>query len=146
MKTCNECGQQCCRSVIVQIDDPTTFEDWEEVRWKAAHKNVWVIQDNEGDWCVEFFTDCEHLKENGACKIYNKRPHICSDHGMDECIVNGEGDYYQLIFKTSDEVEAYLEKHPEVIQEEDDDDDEDHDDLYDDDEEEDESTDKLYGT
>ncbi|MFH1873764.1 MAG: YkgJ family cysteine cluster protein [Pseudomonadota bacterium] len=118
MKSCSECGQQCCKSVIIQIDDPTSFQDWEEIRWKAAHKNVWVIKDNEDDWCVEFFTDCEHLQENGECTIYHKRPFICSEHAPDECIVNGEGEYYKLIFKTSAEVEEYLTAHPEAIQDE----------------------------
>mgnify|MGYP006306461701 CR=1 FL=1 len=117
MKNCFECNQECCKSVIVEIDEPTTKRDWEDIRWKVAHKNVQVILDNEDDWCIEFVTDCDQMDEQGRCKIYEKRPDMCSSHDPDDCIVNGDGEYYKLIFKNVKEVEEYLARHPEAIKE-----------------------------
>lgn len=119
MKTCSDCAQQCCKSVIVEIDKPTTLEDWDNIRWKVAHKNVWVIKDFEDDWCIEFFTDCKYLAESGKCEIHHQKPQICTEHDPEECIVNGEGEFYQVILKSITDVDDYLKQHPEAIEEED---------------------------
>ena len=117
-KTCEECKQECCKSVIVEIDEPTTKKDWEDIKWKVAHKNVKVLKDNEEDWCVEFLTDCNHLREDGGCEIYDKRPEMCSGHSPETCVINGEGDYYEIIFHNIKDVEKYLSEHPEEIKDE----------------------------
>jgi len=115
-KTCEECNQECCRSVIVEIDEPTTKEDWEDIKWQVAHKNVKVIKDNDKDWCVEFLTDCNHLAENGKCEVYDKRPKMCNSHDPESCIINGEGDYYEIIFHSIEDVEKYLAENSDVIE------------------------------
>ncbi len=120
-KTCKECNQECCRSVIVEMDEPTTSGDWEDIKWQVAHKNVKVILDNEDAWCIEFLTDCNHLDENGACKIYDKRPAMCRGHSPETCVINGEGDYYEVILHSIEDVEKYLQEHPDAITEEDED-------------------------
>jgi hypothetical protein len=120
-KNCFECNQECCKSVIVEIDKPETHEDWEDVKWQVAHHNVRVLLDNEDDWCIEFLTECDMMDENGKCKIYNRRPIMCRNHHPDTCIINGEGDYHQILFTCIKDVEDYLEKHPEAIKEEEED-------------------------
>ena len=112
MKKCGQCQQECCRSVIIEIDKPETLEDWEHIKWKVAHKNIQVIFDNDNSWCVEFFTDCEHLLSDGKCEIYNKRPKICREYEIDSCVVNGEGEYFKIILKNIKDVEDYLRIHP----------------------------------
>lgn len=118
MKTCEECNQECCKSVIVEIDEPTTEEDWEDVKWQVAHKNVQVIFDNDDDWCIEFLTPCDEMDESGRCRIYDKRPTMCRGHDPEHCVVNGEGSYYNIVLKSVEDVENYLREHPDAISDE----------------------------
>ncbi len=118
MKTCSECDQECCKSVIVEIDEPKTRGDWEDIKWQVAHRNVQVILDNDDDWCIEFLTPCEMMDENGKCRIYEKRPKMCMSHDPESCVINGEGDYYQVVLSCIEDVEEYLRKHPEAISDE----------------------------
>lgn len=120
-KTCFECNQECCKSVIIEMDKPETREDWEDIKWQVAHKNVQVILDNEDAWCIEFLTECDEMDENGRCKIYDKRPDMCRNHSSQRCAVNGEGSYYEVILKSIKDVEDYLKEHPEMIKEEEED-------------------------
>ena len=108
--TCNECNAECCRNVAIEIDEPTTKEDWDDIRWQVSHKNIIVYLDNEDDWLIEFHSDCNHLDENNKCKIYDKRPSMCRKHDMDSCIKNGEGDAAKIMFRTIEDVEDYLAK------------------------------------
>lgn len=114
-KTCEECNQECCKNVIVQIDTPETQEDWEDIKWQVAHENVRVIKDNEDDWCVEFITRCKHQASDGKCVIYENRPSICRAHDSECCIVNGEGEYYEVILSSIEDVEKYLKENPDSI-------------------------------
>lgn len=118
MKTCEECKQECCSNVIIEIDEPETIEDWDDIKWQVAHKNVRVIKDNDDDWCIEFLTTCDEMDENGKCKVYEKRPKMCRNHDSETCVVNGEGEYYKIEFNNIKDVEQYLLEHPDAIKEE----------------------------
>ena len=102
------------------MDKPETLEDWENIKWQVAHKNIQVILDNEDSWCIEFLTPCDEMDDSGKCRVYDKRPAMCKKHSPENCIVNGDGDYYKVIFKCIENVENYLEKHPNVIKEDED--------------------------
>lgn len=115
MKNCRECEQECCRSVIVGLDRPIVKRDWEDIKWMVAHRNVYVLIDDEDDWCIEFLTDCEMLGKDGLCAIYHKKPAICTEYDHKDCYVNSEGEYFKVLFKTVDDVEKYLEEHPDAI-------------------------------
>jgi uncharacterized protein len=108
---CKECKGDCCKYIAIEIDEPDTIEDFDEIRWFLAHKNVRVYKDNEGDWLVEFITPCKYLCEDtNSCKIYDKRPAICVDHGVDECSKNGDGEVEDILFETVEQVEEYMVK------------------------------------
>jgi len=111
MITCDQCKEsKCCKDVTVEIDEPTDFEDWDEIRWMVAHQNVAVYLDNDDDWVVEFRTPCSKLNKDGKCKIYNKKPKTCSEHELDSCVMNGEGEPEKLRFDTVEQVEEYFER------------------------------------
>jgi Fe-S-cluster containining protein len=111
MITCDKCPDSaCCRDVTVEIDEPETLEEWDEIRWMVAHKNVAVYVDEDDDWVVVFKTDCNKLDEKGKCTTYNTRPQKCKDHPMDSCVYNGEGDLEKIRFDTMDQVEQYVKK------------------------------------
>src|SRR3989344_3417896 len=108
---CNKCTAVCCRQVTVSLDPLETEEDYQEMRWLIVHKNVHICVDEEGDFWVEFYTDCEHLGSHHECKIYENRPQICRDHELDSCEVNGEGEAYPFIFTNEGELNAYITKY-----------------------------------
>ena len=41
-KTCQECGAKCCRYFCFEIDEPDTYEEFENVRWYLCHEHVAV--------------------------------------------------------------------------------------------------------
>jgi len=106
---CGACKGTCCRSVSVQWQEPVSNSDWENLKWLVAHKNVHVYKDYEGDWLVEFISDCEHLDAKNRCTIYEKRMDICREHPTEDCERFAEGEYYEIIFRNIKDVEKYLE-------------------------------------
>ena len=108
---CNKCTAVCCRQVTVSLDGLGSESDYQEMRWLIVHKNVSICVDEEGDWWVEFATDCTHLGKQNECLIYENRPQICRDHEIDSCEMNGEGEAYPFIFTTEKELNQYIETH-----------------------------------
>jgi uncharacterized protein len=105
---CKVCKGTCCRSVSVEWNEPTCESDWQNLKWLVAHKNVNVYKDYDGDWLVEFISDCEHLDADNRCSIYEKRMEICRDHPTEDCERYTEGEYSEIIFRNLADVEAYL--------------------------------------
>jgi Fe-S-cluster containining protein len=110
MGSCNECNGACCREICIEIDEPKTIEDWDDIRWMVAHENIAVYVDDEGDWLAEVQTNCTQLDPESKCKIYSKRPIICKNHKPDTCVKNAEESGEKLRFNTIEEVEAHIEK------------------------------------
>jgi Fe-S-cluster containining protein len=107
-KDCSACKGNCCRYVITEIDKPESLEDFEEIKWFVAHKNVNVFVDEDGTWNLEFLTPCEFLGEDNLCKIYEKRPEICREFSVDECPHHNE--YAEKhTFNCLKDVEDYIE-------------------------------------
>ena len=121
MIDCSDCVSSqglpaaCCQDVTIKIAAPEDLEGWSEVRWMAAHESVSVARERDtGEWVTIFQTPCVKLTPEGRCSIYDTRPKICSDYSAKTCIINGDGDLYDLHFYTMEEVDAYIAK--EVIQ------------------------------
>ena len=108
--TCGKCDGKCCRDVSIEIDKPENFDDFETIKWFLAHKNIIVYIDNDGDWMVEFETDCKFLDENNNCKIYSERYKMCLEHEPNECIMNGDGEHYERIFRTAEDIDSYMKE------------------------------------
>ena len=106
---CEECDGLCCKSVAVEIDEPETEKDWDEIRWYLFHENVIVYKDNDRDWLVEFQTPCRQLDENNKCKVYEKRPGICRKHDLETCQMNGDDEIGNPVFRTIEDLKKYLE-------------------------------------
>ncbi len=105
--SCGKCDGKCCRYIAMEIDEPETKKDFEDIRWFVAHKNVNVYIDEEGEWHLEFLTPCEFLGEENKCKIYDKRPEICKEYKHNECTFHN--DYSEKInFSSIDEFDNYM--------------------------------------
>ena len=108
LAVCKQCGGTCCTYMSVEIDAPSTLEDFENIRWYCAHKDVWVFKE-DGDWYVVFNTVCEKLAEDYSCGIYPDRPQICREHKFGECDYYLRGQF-DLELHSLEEVDAYLRK------------------------------------
>ncbi len=109
---CSDCGQ-CCTYIAVEIDNPSTHEDYDHVYWYLTHRGVSVYVAWEGDWFVEFETVCEHLSEARTCGIYEERPEMCSDFSWQECEkTTGETAWKYRFTKPAELLEFMQEKRP----------------------------------
>ncbi len=106
---CRECGGKCCQYFCFQIDEPDSFEEFDDIRWFLLHEDITVHVD-EGDWYISIANRCKALAEDGRCKLYEDRPLICRRYTMDTCDFTS-GDYgYEDHFRTPEDIEAYAKK------------------------------------
>jgi Fe-S-cluster containining protein len=106
----------CCEYLALEIDNPKTLKDFDNILWYVLHKNVWVYVDEEKQWHVQFNTPCEKL-QNARCGYYPNRPMICRDYKPQDCprYVEDPGD--DLIFKNEIDLFEYLaKKRPKMYQ------------------------------
>jgi len=104
---CQACGSRCCKYFCFEIDKPTSFGEFENVRWYLMHQDVTVHIDSIGDWYIALNNRCLNLDENNRCKQYANRPLICRAYHTDGCDFT-QGDYeYQAMFRTAEELENY---------------------------------------
>ena len=105
-KTCRECGAKCCTYFCFEIDEPTDYDEFEDVRWFLLHQDVTVHVD-EGDWYISIANRCKMLGADNECLAYETRPTICRKYDPGNCDYVS-GDYgYDEHFKTAEELEAY---------------------------------------
>jgi len=115
MSKCFSCKGMCCRYVTVDYPAPTTWEDFDEIRWYILHKGVIVYKvEDEDTWRIEFQTPCKHLdQETGLCKIYSHRPDVCKEYSTEECgwldELSSEG--CEVYIASDDDLKKYLLKH-----------------------------------
>ena len=107
--TCEDCGGKCCQYFCFEIDEPDSFEEFEDLRWYLLHANISIHVD-EGDWYIAIANRCEALAEDGHCLTYETRPLICRRYARANCDFTG-GDYgYDEHFRTPEEIKAYAKK------------------------------------
>jgi len=107
-KLCDNCDL-CCKYVAIEIDQPTTLEDYDNIIWQLLHENVNVFIDWEDDWYIEFITPCSYLdKKNKLCKIYKSRPNICRNYKQKESVGYNKEPAEKKYFKTADDFKKYL--------------------------------------
>jgi Fe-S-cluster containining protein len=108
-KTCDGCDGKCCRYVVLEIDIPENLDDFENIKWYVAHKNVAVFIDEEHSWNIEFITPCEHLGKDSRCQNYETRPKICREYSQEDCPFHN--DYKEPFrFECIADVEKYIEE------------------------------------
>jgi len=108
-KGCEGCDAKCCKHVAIEIDNPESLEDFEDIKWYVCHKNVNVFVDEDYQWNLEFLTPCEHLGEDNKCKSYEFRPQICRDYDNEDCTFNNKDYVEKYIFKNIQDIEDYIQ-------------------------------------
>lgn len=108
---CVECGAKCCRYLATEIDKPSSKTEYDHIRWYLLHRDVSVFIDHNGDWFLEFKTDCLALRDDLLCGNYGDRPRICRKHGEghDTCEHHSDHAPHVVDFSTTAQFEKYLD-------------------------------------
>ena len=112
MKTvlCEHCAAACCRYLALEIDEPETRRDFDDIRWYLLHEGITVFVE-DGDWYLQMAARCKSLRPDNRCASYEKRPHICREYETDACEYHA-GDYdYEAFFSTAEELETYARRY-----------------------------------
>ena len=105
---CARCAALCCRQVALPIDNPTTANDFDNVRWYLMHEGVHVFVE-EGQWYLAFASKCKHLQDDNRCGVYETRPRICRGYDTSGCEWHG-GEYgYDHLFTSAEQVRKHAE-------------------------------------
>lgn len=104
---CNYCGAKCCRYFALPIDEPTTWQDFDYMRWFLMHEGAAVFVEDEV-WYLLVHTPCKHLGPDHRCQIYERRPNICREYNTHDCEYEDTW-VYERYFETSEQVEEYAE-------------------------------------
>jgi Fe-S-cluster containining protein len=106
---CQQCRSRCCRYFCFEIDTPTTFEEFDNIRWYVLHEGITVHID-QGCWFMAAENRCKNLDDDNHCRDYANRPVICRSYADDGCDFT-EGDYgYEVLFAKPEAIEAYARK------------------------------------
>lgn len=104
---CSYCEAKCCRYFALPIEKPTTWKQFDEIRWFLMHEHATVFVDNK-DWYLLVHTPCRHLLKDSRCGIYEKRPSICREYSTKKCEYDDLWVYDQY-FELPEQIEEYAE-------------------------------------
>ncbi len=104
---CNHCTGRCCRYFSLPIDNPTTWNDFDSIRWYLAHGQTLIYVEKK-QWYLLVMTKCTYLTDDDLCRIYLNRPKVCRDYTTDNCEYDGEWTFDKL-FETPEQVWEYAE-------------------------------------
>jgi uncharacterized protein len=104
---CNHCSAKCCRYFALPIEEPTTHEDWEFVRWYLLHGGATVFKE-DGTWYLLVHSPCKELQSDNRCGIYHDRPMICREYSTNDC--EYEDDWlYEAYLETAEQAAEFAE-------------------------------------
>ena len=104
---CDYCTAKCCRYFALPIDTPSSTKDFEFIRWYLLHDRATVFTEDD-DWYLLVHTECQHLRPDNRCGIYETRPQICRDYSTKNCEYEDEWTYERYL-ETPEQVHEYSE-------------------------------------
>ncbi|MEZ6126422.1 MAG: YkgJ family cysteine cluster protein [Planctomycetaceae bacterium] len=104
---CQYCTGRCCRYFALPIETPTTWTDFDHIRWYMMHGRVGVFVD-DGTWFLTVYADCQYLQPDNMCGIYDDRPGICRSYSTDECEYDNDTPHHQL-FELPEQIREYAQ-------------------------------------
>ena len=106
---CSRCDGLCCKYFALPLSEPTTWGDFDDIRWYLAHDDVSVFVDG-GTWYLLVDNRCRFLTPDNRCRIYAQRPRICRRYGDRDCEYHDEdGSVYDMLFESPEQVWEYAE-------------------------------------
>ena len=107
--TCKKCSALCCNYFALELDKPTTRNDFENIRWYISHQKTSVFI-QAGKWYLNVKNRCKNLDRTHRCKIYENRPAICRRLDSKNCEYHDQNAVREI--KTSKQLAQYLEENP----------------------------------
>ncbi len=104
---CDHCVGKCCRYFCLEIDTPTTWDDYDTIRWYLTH-GLTLIYVESGKWHLVVFTQCQYLGADNRCGIYLNRPKICRDYSSNDCEYDTDWQF-DKVFETPEQIWEYAE-------------------------------------
>jgi uncharacterized protein len=104
---CDHCVGKCCRYFSLPIETPTTWDDYDAIRWYLAHGQTLVYVE-EGTWYLVVMTRCNYLLPDYRCGIYHDRPKICRDYTTKDCEYDDDW-IFTKVFETPEQLWEYAE-------------------------------------
>lgn len=104
---CSHCEAKCCRYFALSIENPTTWKQFDEIRWFLMHEFATAFVEGK-DWYLLVHTPCRHLRSDNTCGIYEKRPNICRSYSTKKCEYDDLWVYDQY-FELPEQIEEYAE-------------------------------------
>ena len=104
---CDYCSGKCCRYFCLPIETPTTWDDYDSIRWYLAHGGTLVYVEKE-TWYLLVFSKCQFLRADNRCGIYLNRPKICGEYSTANCEYDTDWGFDQ-IFETPEQIWEYAE-------------------------------------
>lgn len=116
---CYRCSGLCCRYFALQLDTPEDREDFDSIRWYLLHGRSWIWVE-DGDWYLQVEEPCRYLGSANECLIYERRPQICREYGLQEsrehpddplCDFFVQNARHDHEFRTPDELDSFVESY-----------------------------------
>jgi len=104
---CDYCTGKCCRYFSLPIENPTSWNDYDTIRWYLAHGGT-VVYVEKRQWYLLVLTRCNYLRNDNRCGIYLNRPKICRDYTTDNCEYDNDWSFEKL-FETPEQIWEYAE-------------------------------------
>jgi Fe-S-cluster containining protein len=104
---CDHCTGKCCRYFSLPIDTPTTWDDYDAIRWYLAHGQTLVYVEKK-TWYLVVMTRCKYLTRDNRCGIYHDRPKICREYTTAECEYDSDWSF-EKVFETPEQIWEYAE-------------------------------------
>ncbi len=104
---CDHCTGRCCRYFSLPIDNPTTWNEYDAIRWYLAHGRTLIYVEKK-QWYLLVMTRCNYLTDQDRCSIYLNRPKVCRDYTTDNCEYDGEWTF-DKVFETPEQLWEYAE-------------------------------------
>jgi len=105
--TCNKCSALCCRYFALEIDKPTTRNDFENIRWYISHEKTSVFI-QRGKWYLNVKNRCKHLDGGNRCAMYENRPAICRRLDASGCEYHDQNGVREI--RTLKQLSLYLDE------------------------------------
>ena len=70
---CDFCTGACCRYFSLPIDNPTTWDEYDTIRWYLAHGQT-VIYVEKGQWYILVITRCQYLTGRQPLRHLSQSP------------------------------------------------------------------------
>ena len=91
---CDHCTGKCCRYFSLPIETPTTWDDYDAIRWYLAHGRT-IIYVEKGTWYLLVMSRCNYLTADNRCGIYFNRPKICREYTTTNCEYDADWSFEQ---------------------------------------------------